>query len=479
MKAILQLVSVAIISALASVWFYSTYFSPQVMIPMEDRRPVQTKQAYDIDKHWNPGVQRQFLSASPTDFIEASAASTPAVVFVTSLQKMDYNFWMGDRVGQSSGSGVIISKDGYIVTNNHVVEQATEIKVLLNDNREFNADLIGTDPTTDLALLKIKARDLPYLIFGNSDSLLVGEWVLAVGNPLRLQSTVTAGIVSAKGRNINILNEQQYSIESFIQTDAVVNPGNSGGALVNTNGELIGINTAIITQSGNYEGYSFAVPSNLVQKVVADIKEFGSVQRGLLGIRIQDVTSDIAKKEDLPSIEGVYINSVFPDGAAYDAGMERGDVIVAINGNKTSTVPQLQEQIGRFRPGDQVTIDYFRNGNLRSADIILKNQVNSTELLLVRRDEILKDLGMEVRDLSQAEEERIDEVGVKVVSIDKGSIIDKTNMIPDYIITAVNGKRITSSDQLVDYLENAEGKVVLDGYYEKYQGEFPYSFYLD
>lgn len=477
MKSVLKLTLVALISSFASVWFYSQYFAPQLVPSSEQQKAVQTRSSLNLDREWKPNFQRHFLSSSPTDFIAASKASTPAVVYVMSIQTLDYNFWSGERIGQSSGSGVIISDDGYIVTNNHVVDQAKDIKVLLNDNREYDAELIGTDPTTDLALLKIDSYNLPYLPIGNSDSLQVGEWVLAVGNPLRLQSTVTAGIVSAKGRNINILNEEQYSIESFIQTDAVVNPGNSGGALVNTNGELVGINTAIITHSGNYEGYSFAVPSNLMQKVVADIKEFGSVQRGLLGIRIQEVTADIAREKDLPSIAGVYINTVFPQGAAFDSGLKDQDVIVAINNINVSTVPQLQEIIGRYRPGETVKLDFYRDGYFMSTDVMLKNQVNSTELLRVRKDEILKSLGMEIRDLSKSEAERVNVNGVKVVSITQGSIIDRTNMIPDYIITAVNGQSIKSSDDLVEKLKAFEGKIVLDGFYEKYQGDFPYSFY--
>lgn len=479
MKSTIQLLIVALLSSALTIFLYNHYVIDNVVPSKIEQKAIQTSETFNEYPDWNPNVQRNFLSSSPTDFIKASKASTPAVVYVTSLQTLDYNFWMGERVGQSSGSGVIISNDGYIVTNNHVVDQANDIKVMLNDNREYSAKLIGTDPTTDLALLKIDGEGLPYLGFGNSDSLQVGEWVLAVGNPLRLQSTVTAGIVSAKGRNINILNQEQYSIESFIQTDAVVNPGNSGGALVNTNGELIGINTAIITHSGNYEGYSFAVPSNLVQKVVADIKEFGGVQRGLLGIRITDVTADIAEELELERIEGVYVTAVFPQGAADDAGLESEDVIIGINGNKVKTVPQLQEQVGRFRPGQEVTISYIRDGERMTSKVVLKNQINSTELLTVRRDEILRSLGIEVRDLSGAEADRVDTKGVKVISIDKGSIIDQTNMIPDYIITSINGRPIATSDDLVSHLKGLSGKIVLDGFYEKYQGDFPYSFYLD
>jgi Do/DeqQ family serine protease len=476
MKVWIQLFVVAILSSLITVWVSKSYFYGNVILEETTGVVKQTGQKVEDPSHLYSDRIKNFAASSPTDFIEASKSTTPGVVYITSVQTLDYNFWVGERLGQSSGSGVIISPDGFIVTNDHVIKEAKEVMVMLNDNREYNASIIGTDPTTDLALLKIDATDLPFLSFGNSDSLMIGEWVLAVGNPLKLQSTVTAGIVSAKARDINILNNEQYSIESFIQTDAVVNPGNSGGALVNTNGDLVGINTAILTTSGLYEGYSFAVPSNLVQKVVRDIREFGSVQRGLLGIRINEVTADLARDLDLPSVSGIYINAVFPNSAAYDAGLESGDVIVAINDSETSNVPQLQEQIGQFRPGEDVQIKYIRKGKRLSSKVTLKNQINSTELLLVRKDGILKELGIEIRDLSEAELENSSSIGVKVVSIAKGSIIDRTNMIPDYIITHVNGKKVSNSDDLITRLKEAKGKVDISGFYEKYQGDFPYSF---
>ena len=476
MKVWIQLIAVALLSSLFTLWVSKSYLLDKIVPEKTTSQVKQTNQKEALSPAPGNTSGTSILTSAPTNFIEASRTTTPAVVFITSVQTLDYNFWVGERLGQSSGSGVIISPDGYIVTNDHVVKEAKEVMVMLNDNREYKASIIGTDPTTDLALLKIEASDLPFLSFGDSDSLMIGEWVLAVGNPLKLQSTVTAGIVSAKGRDINILNNQQYSIESFIQTDAVVNPGNSGGALVNTRGDLVGINTAILTTSGLYEGYSFAVPANLVQKVVRDIREFGSVQRGLLGIRINEVTADVAKDLDLPSVSGVYINSVFPNSAAYDAGLENGDVIVAINGKKTANVPQLQEQIGRFRPGESVSIGYIRKGKRKTSEVTLKNQINSTELLLVRKEGVLKDLGIEVRDLSQAEMESNSAAGVKVVSIAKGSIIDRTNMIPDYIITHINGKEVEDADELIALLEKVRGKVNISGYYEKYQGDFPYSF---
>lgn len=305
---------------------------------------------------------------APVDFTQAAERSVEAVVHVKTKyyrqqQYVDpfYQFFFG-RPQQSqqpsamaSGSGVILSNDGYIVTNNHVIESANEIEVVLNDKRTFAAQLIGTDPNTDLALLKIEATGLPTIEIGNSDDLRVGEWVLAVGNPFNLTSTVTAGIVSAKARSINILNSDM-KIESFIQTDAAVNPGNSGGALVNTRGQLVGINTAIASQTGSYAGYAFAIPTAIMQKVVADLRQYGTVQRALLGIRMLDITQQVKDQLSLESMEGVYVGEVISGSAADKAGMKAGDVIVQVDGRPINASSQLQEQIGRKNPGDQVTI---------------------------------------------------------------------------------------------------------------------------
>ena len=305
---------------------------------------------------------------APVDFTQAAERSVEAVVHVKTKyyrqqQYVDpfYQFFFG-RPKQSqqpsamaSGSGVILSNDGYIVTNNHVIEDANEIEVVLNDKRTFAAQLIGTDPNTDLALLKIEATDLPTIEIGNSDDLRVGEWVLAVGNPFNLTSTVTAGIVSAKARSINILNSDM-KIESFIQTDAAVNPGNSGGALVNTRGQLVGINTAIASQTGSYTGYAFAIPTAIMQKVVADLRQYGTVQRALLGIRMLDITQQVKDQLSLESMEGVYVGEVISGSAADKAGMKAGDVIVQVDGRPINASSQLQEQIGRKNPGDQIII---------------------------------------------------------------------------------------------------------------------------
>jgi S1-C subfamily serine protease len=301
----------------------------------------------------------------PENFVETSKLVTDAVVNITVKGSYSYE-------PISGGSGVIISRDGFIITNNHVVDGSGKVEVTLSNKRSYKATVIGKDPTTDLALLKIDEKNLPVLHYANSDEVEVGQWVLAVGNPFNLTSTVTAGIVSATGRNINIL-QGLYSIESFIQTDAVVNPGNSGGALVNLRGELVGINSAIMSESGGYEGYSFAIPANLVKKIIRDLKEYGEVKRALLGIRILDVNEEVAFDMNLPEVSGILVRRVDAGSSAEKAGIEMNDVIVAINGQKTNTVPELQEQVARFRPGDSVSVDIIRNGKkLRKDNVVLK-----------------------------------------------------------------------------------------------------------
>lgn len=307
---------------------------------------------------------RQWAFSLDNDFVATSKKVTTAVANINTLSSSGYRL--------SSGSGVVISSDGYLITNHHVVEDGATFEVTFSNKRKLEATLIGSDPTTDLALLKVSARDLRPIEYGNSDEVEVGQWVLAVGNPFNLSSTVTAGIVSAKARNINILRDS-YSIESFLQTDAVVNPGNSGGALVNDKGELVGINTAIISESGGYEGYSFAIPSNLVRKVIRDIREFGSVQRAILGVSISDVTDEVASGLALPAVSGVYITNVNRGSSAAEAGLRQGDVIISVNGIKTNSVPELQEQVALFRPGERISLEFFREGQrFRRDNVVLK-----------------------------------------------------------------------------------------------------------
>ena len=474
-RTISLLFAVAILSSFLTVMIYN-YIDPPTQIIYKESSPA--KYTNYTDRLFSGTSQRQFLSSSPTNFTAAANLVTPAVVNIRATTENDFDLWGG--YNGSTGSGVIISPDGYIVTNNHVVEDSDDLEITLFDKRKMTAKVIGTDPSTDLAVLKINDDEsFPFLTIGNSDSLLVGEWVLAVGNPFNLESTVTAGIISAKGRNINIL-EDDYSIESFIQTDAAVNPGNSGGALVNTNGELVGINTAIITRSGKYEGYSFAIPVNLAQKIIKDLKDFGIVQRGFLGIFPETITAELVESLDLPSLDGVHVSRVKDNSAAEDAGLKTDDVIVGINGNKIESVPQLQEQVGRFRPGNTISIDYIRNGKKRKTEVTLKNQSNTTSLIGARDDDLLVKLGFELRELTDKEKKKLKtNSGVFVVSILRGSSIEKTQMDPGYIITKVNDKRVSSIDEILVELKNTKGTVMLEGFYENFPGEYYYAFKVE
>lgn len=482
MKNIGITIAASLLSAFLAVFIYRYFEEPRIVV--REVPPAKYATYTDSNDDLFSGVpQRTFLASTPTDFTTAAEAVTPAVVNIKSLQGSSNNdfWWGGSSFGASSGSGVIISPDGYIITNNHVIEEGTDIEVTMNDNREFSAKVIGYDPSTDLALLKLTIEEddnLPYLTFGNSDSLRVGEWVLAVGNPFNLESTVTAGIVSAKGRSIDIL-EDDYSIESFIQTDAAVNPGNSGGALVNTNGELVGINTAIITRSGRYEGYSFAVPANLARKVIRDLRDFGEVQRGILGVGIEPVNNRRAKQLGLNTVEGIYITRVTESGGAEEAGIESGDVIMSINGIKTSTIPELQEQVGRYRPGNTIEVEYIRNGRTYQTKITLRNKSNTTELTGHKDDDLLQGLGFEIRNLSSKESRRLKTTGVKVISIYRDTKIERTNMDPGFIITKIDDTPIKSVDDVINVLEKATGKVMLEGVYENYPGEYYYAFPID
>ena len=419
---------------------------------------------------------KNYRSSVPSDFIQAAKESRKAVVFIKSDEEAHDNSDV--RINNStSGSGVIISNDGYIITNEHVIHNSKNIEIMLNDNRVFSAEIIGVDVSSDLALLKIEAQNLDYLIFGNSDSLLVGEWVMAVGNPFKLQSTVTAGIVSAKARNINLLENQ--GIESFIQTDAAVNPGNSGGALVNTRGDLVGICTAILSNGGNYEGFSFAIPSNLAKKVISDIKQYGVVQRGWLGIEIENVSSKMAQDLGLTEVAGVFIASVFKNGGAFEAGLKNEDVVISVNNVKTSNTAEFMEQLANYRPGNVINMVYVRNKEKLILKAVLKNQVNSTDLIAVSEHSLLKCLGFELRDLDRFEKTVLTRSGVMVVSVKIGSIIGNTRMEPGYIITKVNNKEISSLGDLIKTLEINRGKtIILDGLYKKYPGEFPYTFVM-
>lgn len=372
-----------------------------------------------------------------------------------------------DQKARGAGSGVIIGADGYIVTNNHVIDGADNIFVTTNDNKTFEAQVIGADPATDIALLKINQLDLPYIEFGNSDQAQIGEWVLAVGNPFNLTSTVTAGIISAKSRNINLLRPDQntFPIESFIQTDAAVNPGNSGGALVNTSGQLIGINTAIASRTGSYTGYSFAVPSSIVQKVTNDILEFGEVQRALIGVSIQNVNQQIADQLELEDVSGVLVTGLTNKGAAKEAGLLERDVIIGINGDLIQNVPELQEEIGQYRPGDHVLVSVVREGKLKEFEVILRNKIGTTSVYNKNDLNLDNLLEAELVQLDRYELRKLGLYSGFQVTKFKGDKLPSLGIKEGFIITHIDRISVTSKEQIAQMLLNSEEGILISGIY--------------
>lgn len=457
----LSLLTVSIVGAVIAVFIYArlTDQTPQVVeVPSENRLQYVNLPAEP--------------SGEPLDFTQAVSQSIHSVVHVKTKEFRQYavnplyEFFFGEQPDVEArpilgfGSGVIISSKGYIITNNHVIAGSDEITVVLNDKREFTAELIGTDPTTDIALLKIEGDNLSTLGFGDSDALQLGEWVLAIGNPYNLTSTVTAGIVSAKARNVGILRGE-FSIESFIQTDAAVNPGNSGGALINTRGELVGINTAIASQTGAFAGYSFAVPVSIVEKVVNDLIEFGAVQRAILGVMIADVTAELAKEKNIELIEGVYINSVRPDGAAREAGLREGDVIISINKVRVNSSSELQEQISRYRPGEEVRVVIRRDGDVKQFDVVLRNLEGSTEI--VKRTDVIEVLGATFEPVSEREKRALGiRNGVRVKTLKPGKLM-KVGIQEGFVLTSVNKRPVNSVKDISDILKDSEGGVIIEG----------------
>ncbi len=434
-------------------------------------------------------------AGAPVDFQAAAEASVKAVVHIKTTIKsrtvlandptMDDFF--GNLFGprqytlppqMGSGSGVVVSPDGYIVTNNHVVAGADQLTVTFNDRFTTNAKVISTDPSTDLAIVKVEENNLPYMEYGNSDDVRLGQWVLAVGYPLSLDATVTAGIVSAKGRSIGINRQQSRSaIESFIQTDAAVNPGNSGGALVNTRGQLIGINSAIASPTGSYAGYSYAIPSNLVKKVVADLKQYGTVQRGYLGIKYLDrkaATPEQLSALSLDRTDGVYVQEVTENGAAKVAGIRKGDFIVQVAGVPVRTEPELLEQIARYKPGDHVAITYKRGNSDYNTTVELKNSAGTTSV--VKEGAAARLMGAAIRSLS-AEEKRTLGVGGGIMVTDpgNGALARKTSMRKNFIITAVNENTVNSIEELQQTIAAANGRIQLAGFYAGYRGMYYYA----
>jgi serine protease Do len=382
------------------------------------------------------------------------------------------------QVQVATGSGVIINSEGYIVTNNHVVEGADDVEVTIHDNRSFKAKVIGTDPSTDLALIQISAKDLPALPLVNSDDVKVGEWVLAVGNPFGLNSTVTAGIVSAMARNINILKDQ-YAIESFIQTDAAINPGNSGGALVNIQGGLIGINTAIASPTGAYSGYGFAIPSNIVNKVVEDLLKFGVVQRGVLGIQIRTLDGNLAKEKNLEITEGVYVDTLIENSAAGAAGIKPGDVILSIDNEKTLSSPELQEIIASHKPGDKVNVIVNRDGKQKEFVVTLKNRSGNTSVVKKEDSNLLNVLGCELKEIDAKIAKKLGiDGGIKVTKIKDGKLKRETQMQEGFIITHVYNQPVKSVNELLKKIQESKDGVMLQGVYEDVPGKYYYAFGL-
>lgn len=404
---------------------------------------------------------------SGLNFENAARSVTPAVVHIRTAYGSGkfslnaFDSYLNPHV-QSSGSGVIISDDGYIVTNHHVIEDAHSIEVVMNNNQRFFAKVIGQDPSTDLALLKVKGKNLPFVKYGDSDRVTPGEWVLAIGNPFDLTSTVTAGIISATARNIGILRDRnQLQIESFIQTDAAVNPGNSGGALVNLRGELIGINSAIATATGSYQGYSFAIPISLVKKIMDDLLEFGQVQRGLLGVQIVNVSAAMAEELELDVVQGVFVNLVNEGSSAKEAGIERGDVITGINDHYVNSVSELQEWVARNRPGQAVKVTFRRNGEEREVNAVLKNYDGSSEL---KKKEIQYDMeGATFEDISYSRLTKLNlDGGVLIKNLSSGKW-QKAGLQEEFIITHIDKVTIENVNDLNRVMEMKKGGVLVEG----------------
>lgn len=433
---------------------------------------------------------------SPVDFSAAADAAIPATVHIktkatrTVSNNLPRNnpfgdlfpdlddFFGGDKYRSipqmASGSGAIISDDGYIVTNNHVVDGADDITVTLTNKKSFKAKMIASDPSSDLAVIKIEAKNLPFLLYGNSDELKVGQWVLAVGYPLTLETTVTAGIISAKGRTLEINRRQSDApVESFIQTDAAVNPGNSGGPLINTDGKLIGINSAIASPTGAYAGYSFTIPVNMVKKIVSDLIKFGTVQRAYLGIEYpRDNLSEEDKRQNgIKDGGGVYVMNVREGGAALAAGIKKGDVITKINNVPVVSGADLIGQITTFRPGDKITLTYQREGKEHTASITLKNKSGSTEVV---KNSVLDKLGADLETLSKEDAKELNiKGGVVVKSISNRGILSKVRIQEGYVIIKANNKDISNMEDLRKALESSTGSVKLEGIYPGYEGVYP------
>ncbi|HEX5152764.1 MAG TPA: trypsin-like peptidase domain-containing protein [Parafilimonas sp.] len=475
LKNIFLIVVISIATSLLSVWGYGTWLHKESATIQNDGK-VPVNYAGFFDKDAPSGIP---------DFTAAATSATPAVVHIKTKIKGStvssksrnpfgdmfgdedpfFQFFGGPRSysipdQQASGSGVIMSADGYIITNNHVVDGASDINVTLSNRKSFKATVVGTDPNTDLAVIKIDGSNLPYMMLGNSDDVKLGQWVMAVGYPLNLDVTVTAGIVSAKARSIGI-NKSDRAIESFIQTDAAVNPGNSGGALINTEGELIGINSAIASPTGSYAGYSYAIPVNIVKKAANDLIKFGAVQRAYMGITMGE--------KDGP---GVYVNDVASGGAAQAAGLTKGDFITKINDANVNSGPEIQDQVSRFKPGDKINVTYVRDGKEHTAALTLKNKAGNYEV--VKNETMFDNLGGDLVTVDKETARKNDiSGGVQVKKLGDG-LLKNTRIQEGFIITSVDGRDVNSLSDLKNILNNSDGTVKLEGIYPGYDGTFGY-----
>ena len=484
MKDIFKLIAASILGAVLTLVFAQSFLTNQPVISEVVREVVSNDQNKDKTEFSKPTFTNNAMpSVAGIDFRYAAKTSIDAVVHVKTVYEsksqyytdpfMEFFFGKGTFEQKTprregSGSGVIVSADGYIITNNHVINGADIVDVTLNTKKTLKATVVGTDPTTDLALLKIEGADLPHLPYGNSDNIDVGEWALAVGNPFNLRSTVTAGIISAKGRNINILNRNNTDlppIESFIQTDAAVNPGNSGGALVNINGELIGINTAIQSNTGSYTGYSFAVPVNIVKKVINDLLKFGMVQRAFIGVSIQPLTNELVEEKGINTLDGIYISAISDQGAAADGGIKEGDVIVKIAIVDVKNIPELQEQLSKFRPGDKINVTVNRSNELLNTTITLRNRFGNTEVINSNNKVLANGLGAEFREITTEEKEILKiHGGVKIEKLETGKL-KRAGIENGFIITKIDGSKIENYGNLKEKIENRKGGVLLEGVY--------------
>ena len=496
MKKFFLVVFGAFLSGIGGSWFYETQISEQAsgshqnnLIPIveNDTKDVQTltntANVDPADKIEPQSGEAPYGAAMlrPTDFIHASKSSTESVVYIKTLSQNRYrSTWMdwffGEGTGQSisSGSGVIFSKNGYIITNNHVVDDADRIEVIIG-KRTYDANLIGADASSDLAVLKIEASGLPAIPFGSSKNVEVGEWVIAVGNPFNLTSTVTAGIVSAKGRELNIM-KSIFPIESFIQTDAAINPGNSGGALVNLEGELIGINTAILSRTGSYAGYGFAVPSDIVKKVVNDIIKYGEVQKAFFGAEVLDIDAEIAEKLEIDDYSGVVVSYIQEDGAASRIGIQKGDIIVRVDNQTIDSRSQFEELLSYHSPGDRISVTYKRNKKMSSNSITLTNREGTTELL-EREVYSSRSLGADLEKVSKVERNLLDiEHGVRIVKVRNG-LISQMEIEEGFIITYINKIAIEDPETLSDILTKIRGRVYVEGLNKRGRKEY-YRYYF-